>query len=549
MTMNTILGILFLLIVGIVLWALFGKGEGRESRTQAEEETPDRLYRRRAADKDIEKEFPDTEEFNYKRKSDFETDEKTGDVDEEFDLPYLVDEIISDSSRFRVFKRTILNSELYARKGNFTTAISLYEGVNKRINDENVNFKINANIDYLKKYQKSFSEKKREKIRKHSKDQGASEVKVSLEGPLSIPEKIQIGLAVPGQELQAPKIDIDKIADEIVGKLVEKKIINDEDAKVIEGYQTEINKLQSSVEELIEFKENTEKPAEETEQDEDDKEIVILQDGIKNINEKIELLSREDQKTRVELDEIKSINEDLERELEAVQKEVDDEPVLTEAKYQAPAPAVHESKPTVEAIPEEKAPEPKAVKSPEKDKDEPEEIELLSEYGREEDEMGRDELSDEDIFEKILSSDEKKKKENSIEILGTKDNGDDLSHEIVDEEIDRRQKEEEKFYKKFLQHDKRKRKELPILKVSYDFTKLPDDFSLSRDKNILEYSFYKYKSMLEQANEFIKTRNVKDAINYYKVVLSQNIPFEFKAMLRKNINELTEYIEKYLASD
>lgn len=109
--------------------------------------------------------------------------------------------------------------------------------------------------------------------------------------------------------------------------------------------------------------------------------------------------------------------------------------------------------------------------------------------------------------------------------------------------------EEEKFYRKFLRHEKRKKKELPILKVSYDFTKLPDDFSLSKDKNILEYSFYKYKGLLEKANELIKTRNVKDAINYYKVVLSQNIPFEFKAMLRKNINELTEYIEKYLATD
>ena len=52
--------------------------------------------------------------------------------------------------------------------------------------------------------------------------------------------------------------------------------------------------------------------------------------------------------------------------------------------------------------------------------------------------------------------------------------------------------------------------------------------------------------MLERANEFIKQRKVRDALNYYKVVMSQNIPPEFKAMIRKNINDLTEYLENYL---
>jgi len=84
------------------------------------------------------------------------------------------------------------------------------------------------------------------------------------------------------------------------------------------------------------------------------------------------------------------------------------------------------------------------------------------------------------------------------------------------------------------------RKELPILKVSYDFSRLPDELSLSKDKNIIEYAFYKYKPMLERANQFIKQRRVRDALNYYKVVMSQNIPPEFKAMIRKNINDLTD---------
>ena len=85
--------------------------------------------------------------------------------------------------------------------------------------------------------------------------------------------------------------------------------------------------------------------------------------------------------------------------------------------------------------------------------------------------------------------------------------------------------------------------------MSFDFKKLPDEFSLSREKNILEYSFYKYKPMLQKADEFIKHRQVRDAINYYKVVADQNIPVEFKAMIRKNIRDLTEYLEKYLSSE
>ncbi|HQL82603.1 MAG TPA: hypothetical protein PK307_10400, partial [Spirochaetota bacterium] len=83
----------------------------------------------------------------------------------------------------------------------------------------------------------------------------------------------------------------------------------------------------------------------------------------------------------------------------------------------------------------------------------------------------------------------------------------------------------------------------------YDFTRLPDEIGLSREKNIIEYAFYKYKPMLEKANEYIKKRKVRDAINYYKVVMSQNIPPEFKAMIRKNLNDLTEYLEKYLTGD
>ncbi len=115
--------------------------------------------------------------------------------------------------------------------------------------------------------------------------------------------------------------------------------------------------------------------------------------------------------------------------------------------------------------------------------------------------------------------------------------------------MDEKQKAEQDFYKKFIKPDRIKKRELPVLKVSYDFKKLPDEMSLSREKNILEYAYYKYKPMLKQADEFIKERRVKDAINYYKVVADQNIPIEFKAMIKKNIRDLTEYLEKYLSTD
>ncbi len=121
--------------------------------------------------------------------------------------------------------------------------------------------------------------------------------------------------------------------------------------------------------------------------------------------------------------------------------------------------------------------------------------------------------------------------------------------DLDDREFTIKQQEEERFYEKFLKNTKRKARELPILKVSYDFSKLPDEFSLAREKNILEYSYYKYKPMLDRAGEFIRHRKVKDAINYYKVVMSQNIPPEFRVMIRKNMNDLTEYLEKFLSSD
>lgn len=193
---------------------------------------------------------------------------------------------------------------------------------------------------------------------------------------------------------------------------------------------------------------------------------------------------------------------------------------------------------------------PPAEKTIEKEKigeaEEDEGFELLSEYGSEKD---TDTLTDEDIFEKILRDDPKGRGENAFEVIGEKEEDTGGEINIMDTEYEQKRRDNESFYRNLLNTDRRKKRELPILKVSYDFTKLPDEFSLSREKNILEYSFYRFKPMLEKAGEYIKNRRVRDAINYYNVIMGQNIPPEFKTMVRKNISDLTEYLEKYLASD
>lgn len=177
--------------------------------------------------------------------------------------------------------------------------------------------------------------------------------------------------------------------------------------------------------------------------------------------------------------------------------------------------------------------------------EDPNEFELLSEYGQLKDEST---LTDEDIFEKILSQDKKKPDDSAFEIIGDSQK-EEQEYSLDDSRLDGKMKAEQDFYRKFIKADRIKKRELPILKVSYDFRKLPDEFNLSREKNILEYSFYKYKPMLQKADEFIKHRHVRDAINYYRVVCDQNIPIEFKAMIKRNIRDLTEYLEKYLSSE
>lgn len=86
----------------------------------------------------------------------------------------------------------------------------------------------------------------------------------------------------------------------------------------------------------------------------------------------------------------------------------------------------------------------------------------------------------------------------------------------------------------------------PYLALTYDFSRIPDSFKLSQDYHTMEYAYYKYKPMLIKAQEFTRRKMLKNALNYYRVIKSQNIPPEFRRMINRNIQDITDYLEKYL---
>lgn len=88
----------------------------------------------------------------------------------------------------------------------------------------------------------------------------------------------------------------------------------------------------------------------------------------------------------------------------------------------------------------------------------------------------------------------------------------------------------------------------PFLTLTYDFGKIPDSFKLSRDYHTMEFAYYKYKPMLIKAQEFARRKMLKSALNYYRVIKSQNIPPEFRRMVNRNIQDITDYLEKFMMS-
>ncbi|HPV43614.1 MAG TPA: hypothetical protein PKX40_20715 [Spirochaetota bacterium] len=564
--MNIILIIILLVIILLLIWALMGgKGDVLDRREGvsggATEE--DKTFRRRASDKEIEKEFPESASPQRRRRSDLAAPEAPAAEEEEqapFKLPYPADEIIPETSRFRIYRRTLVNSEIYAAKGDFSTAISLFEGVRSRIQDIETRFKIDADIEYLKQFKKKKEDeakRKEEQAKRGISGEGGSlagrdEIKIKLGGMPSnaiqidsLPETIHIGIVDPSKN-----VDVDSIVQNVTQKL----------RSELSDVREELNRLRS------------EGAAGETAaaQTQLAQALSGLSDRLDKVDAARDLAGSGTAGGggaggAASADELS----DLKREFKSLSRAVRDmaEASIPEADREPSLAAAKESrslKDLLDRIPKQKAPGSSAVAEPGssstggadisssehlkrsmEDAEEKDDFELLSEYGK--DKSG-DELTDDEIFEKILREDKKEREKGDFEILGEKKErrGEDVT---TTDEIDLKKREDESFYRRLLSTTKRKTKELPILKVSYDFSKLPDEIGLSREKNIIEYAFYKYKPMLEKADEYIKKRKVRDAINYYKVVMSQNIPPEFKSMIRKNLNDLTEYLEKYLTGD
>jgi len=740
--MSIILVIALVIILLLLAWALFGSGGGRtdaaEKKPLPENDEPERVLRRRASDRAIEKEFPEEPEpAGPGRESPVEAQEQSGTLN----LPFSANEIIPESSRFRLYKRTLINSEVYARKGDIETAISLFRGVRDRILDSSVREKIDANIEYLNRFRQRRDDDIKKKIESRlSEQQQGGELRLKIDGP--VPSTINIGLPEKGinsdeiidkisnqisKELNTIKGDVDRLKSkpedkfdlddyaEFASLQHELKLLKEKFSELNEDREKALNELSR----LRELKEQQVARDEERGQSEllnhirsEMEKLNSLKSSLDNLHSRfdemaelripearrepaviearyeapipvhfdpkpvLEILEKlnqkmpepekeklppapepaadeiteeqftEDELKQLEepessedipefeepgpaddltLDEIEGFEEEITPEEEARQREEElfpepeifpapepaadevteeqftedelkqlEEPESTEdiPEFGEPEPADDLTLDEIEGFEEEVTPEEEArheeelfpepeedvpptppaeetglKKEPEEDTVIPEELlqkekekeierytegeedandfDLISEYGKTKDDST---LTDEDIFEKILKDDQKKTDDSQFEILGDRQN-EEPEYSFDDSRLDEKKKNDLDFYKKFIKPDRIKKRELPILRVSYDFKKLPDEFSLSREKNILEYSFYKYKPMLQKADEFIKHRQVRDAINYYKVVADQNIPVEFKAMIRKNIRDLTEYLEKYLSSE
>jgi hypothetical protein len=122
----------------------------------------------------------------------------------------------------------------------------------------------------------------------------------------------------------------------------------------------------------------------------------------------------------------------------------------------------------------------------------------------------------------------------------------DLDEQLGEIEPELEEKEPEKILHGVLELKPPEVDDAPFLTLTYDFGKIPHGFRLSRNYSIMEYSYYKYKPMLMKAQEFARRKMLKNALNYYRVVKSQNIPPEMRKMINRNIRDITEFMEKFL---
>ena len=291
--MNIILITILVLLLLALFWSLFSSVEATKPELEKEEKTPEKIedpekiFRRRASDRAIEKEYPDEalapaheeRESASGEKFPFHEDSST------FSLPFPANDIITDRSKFRLYKRTLLNSEAYARKGDIETAISLFKGVRDRILDKDVRDKINANIEYLNRFRQRREEDFKKRVESKLQESQGGELKVKIEGQL--PSTINI--SIPEKSLQTESI-AEKISEDI--------------SKNLNSLKEEIDRLKSTPEDKSGIK--------------DSEEFKSLQNELRELKEKFIQISSERDKILNELSRIREIKEEevSKRELE-----------------------------------------------------------------------------------------------------------------------------------------------------------------------------------------------------------------------------------------
>lgn len=584
--MQIVLIVSLLFVLTILMWALLGgQGtdtsayDGTERRTDPRRETVtearEPAIAPTSADGKIDTDHSTTQ--TGPRDDDSSVARRKAEKPKGSHLPWPVDTLIPENSTHRVFRKIILNAERFIERGDIDNAIALYQGVKNRIQDPEIQSKIDENIEYLLSLAESRDEKKKELQRRIESGDDLDEpqeIRLRVEGP--VPQTVRIGL--PGYN---DPVNPELLAEQISSRLKESisSLKDDMDAlrnRPNENNSEEIERLEKDLAEMRALMQ-----AHAEERDRTRRELEKLKDN--RHRDDLERLRRELSQVgdlREDLNDLNRRLNDIHRPQESVEP-----PRIPQAHYSGPVPVTIDPAPLLdllERLPKENAPEAEEITipdtnepAPENDVDldeieeifkehtkeppkEEEEPELLKEPEEDPNDFdllndlidGKDDdtLTDEDIFEKILRDDSHTRDERDFEIIGDQ-HEEEEEFSIRDVELDKQRREDQDFYRELLKTDKRKKKELPILRVTYDFSRLPDEMSLAKEKNILQHSFYKYKPLLQKAEEYIKKRKVRDAINYYKVVLDQNIPYEFKSMIRKNIRDLTEYLEKYLMAD
>ncbi len=138
----------------------------------------------------------------------------------------------------------------------------------------------------------------------------------------------------------------------------------------------------------------------------------------------------------------------------------------------------------------------------------------------------------------VLIPEEEEEEEEFIE--------DKYSIERTDDFEDKEKKEEEKEYQELLKELEERRKASREAEKKKKPLKLTFDFKdMFHNK-----SYLKYREILNEAAQLVSEKKLDEALDYYNVILDQDIPKAFKLMIKQNIADITQtIIETFKRSD